>query len=65
MLSQVIEQRWGVCLKANRIYEILHSLGLSHQRGHRDYANADRQAQQFLSAKQVHKTLNFIFALVT
>ena len=46
VLSQVIEQRWELCLKDSRIYEILHELGLSHQRGHRDYANANRQAQQ-------------------
>lgn len=46
VLSQVIEQQWGVRLRDSRIYEILHSLGLSHQRGHRDYANADATAQQ-------------------
>ena len=46
IIAQVIEQRWGVQLKDSRIYEILDELGLSHQRGHRDYANADRQQQQ-------------------
>lgn len=46
ILATVIEQKWGVQLKDSRIYEILHSLGLSHQRGHRDYANADVTAQQ-------------------
>ncbi len=46
ILASVIEQRWGLALKDSRIYELLHQLGLSHQRGHRDYANADRQAQQ-------------------
>jgi len=44
--ATVSEQNWGVQLKDSRIYEILHCLGLSHQRGHRDYANADATAQQ-------------------
>jgi len=39
-------KNWGVQLKDSHIYEILHCLGLSHQRGHRDYANADATAQQ-------------------
>lgn len=46
IMAQVIEQRWKVQLKDSRIYEILNELGLSHQRGHRDYANADRHQQQ-------------------
>lgn len=46
ILAAVIEQRWGVTLKDSRIYKLLHQLGLSHQRGHRDYANADRPLQQ-------------------
>lgn len=41
IISKVIEQRWGVSLKDSRIYEILDSLKLSHQKAHRDYANAD------------------------
>lgn len=46
IIAEVIEQRWKVSLKDSRIYEILDELGLSHQRGHRDYANADKQQQQ-------------------
>ena len=46
ILATVIEQRWGVVLRDSRIYELLHQMGLSHQRGHRDYANAERQIQQ-------------------
>ncbi len=46
ILARVIEQRWGVGLRDSRIYELLHQMGLSHQRGHRDYANAERQIQQ-------------------
>ena len=46
ILSEVIEQRFGVQLKDSRIYEILKELGLSYQRAHRDYANADPKAQK-------------------
>ena len=46
ILSEVIAQRFGVQLKDSRIYELLEELGLSYQRAHRDYANADRQTQQ-------------------
>lgn len=46
ILSKVIAQQFEVQLKGSRIYEILNDLGLSYQRAHRDYANADRQAQQ-------------------
>ena len=46
ILSVVIEQRFEVQLKDSRIYELLSELGLSYQRAHRDYANADPQAQK-------------------
>lgn len=46
ILSEVIAQRWQVRLNDSRIYELLAELGLSYQRAHRDYANANRQAQQ-------------------
>lgn len=36
----------SVQLKDSRIYELLQELGLSYQRAHRDYANADLQAQK-------------------
>ena len=45
IIAQVIEQRWEVQLKDSHIYEILDEIGLSHQRGHRDYANAERPKQ--------------------
>lgn len=44
ILSEVIAQRFAVQLKDSRIYELLEELGLSYQRAHRDYANADPQA---------------------
>lgn len=46
ILSEVIEQRFEVQLKDSRIYELLSELGVSYQRAHRDYANADPKAQQ-------------------
>jgi len=46
ILSEVIAQRFEVQLKDSRIYELLEELGLSYQRAHRDYANADPTAQQ-------------------
>ena len=46
ILSEVIAQRWQVHLKDSRIYELLEQMGLSYQRAHRDYANANPQAQQ-------------------
>lgn len=46
ILSAVIAQRFEVSLKDSRIYELLSELGLSYQRAHRDYANADPGAQK-------------------
>lgn len=46
IISQVIAQRFKVQLKDSRIYELLHKLGLSYQRAHRDYANANPKAQK-------------------
>lgn len=46
VLSQVIAQQFNVQLKDSRIYELLDELGLSYQRAHRDYANADPIAQK-------------------
>jgi transposase len=50
IISRVIEQRWGVSLKDSRIYEILDSLKLSHQKAHRDYANVDEESQKEFTA---------------
>lgn len=46
LLLQVIDQLWQVQLKDSRLYEILHELGLSHQKAHRDYAEADPKQQE-------------------
>lgn len=45
IICNVIQTRWGVELKDSRIYEILDELHLSHQKAHRDYANADQDQQ--------------------
>lgn len=55
---KVIFARFEVQSKDSRVYELLDELGLSYQRAHRDYANADPQAQtEWVEA--VKKTLSF------
>ena len=46
IMIEVILKRWNIALKRTRVYEILHELGLSYQRGHRDYINGDKAKQQ-------------------
>ena len=46
IIQEVIQQKWEVELKDSRIYDILKELGLSHQKAHRDYENADSEQQQ-------------------
>jgi transposase len=46
IMIQVIDQKWNVQLKDSRIYEIIRELNLSYQKGHRDYANADKNQQK-------------------
>lgn len=46
IICTVIHTRWGVELKDSRVYEILQELNLSHQKAHRDYANADKDQQK-------------------
>lgn len=45
IICELIKQLFNVELKDSRIYEILDELGLSHQKAHRDYDNADKQKQ--------------------
>jgi transposase len=46
IIAAVIKQRWELELKTSRIYEILEQLNLSHQKAHRDYANASLPKQK-------------------
>lgn len=46
IIAEVIKQRWDVDLQDSRIYAILKELGLSHQKAHRDYENAEPLVQQ-------------------
>ena len=48
IIAEVIKQRWDVYLEDSRIYTIFKEVGLSHQKAHRDYENADPLAQQEL-----------------
>jgi transposase len=45
ILEQLLQQKFNVKLKDSRIYQILHELGLSHQKAHRDYDNANSESQ--------------------
>ncbi len=55
VIIEIIQSRWAVSLKSSRIYEILHEVGLSYQRAHRDYQPADKAAQ-IAFVEQVKKT---------
>jgi transposase len=46
IIGEVIKQRWNLDLQDSRIYAILKEMGLSHQKAHRDYENADPLVQQ-------------------
>jgi transposase len=46
IIGEVIKQLWGIELQDSRIYAILKEMGLSHQKAHRDYENADPLVQQ-------------------
>ena len=67
IMIQVIDRKWNVQLKDSRIYEIIGELNLSYQKGHRDYANADKgQQKQFIEVlkkteKSQSKRENSIF----
>lgn len=41
VIIELIKTKWNMSYKDSRIYQILNSLGLSHQKAHRDYANSD------------------------
>lgn len=45
IIAEILRSEMGVELKGSRIYEILDELNLSHQKAHRDYANADEEKQ--------------------
>lgn len=45
-IAAVIKKKWGIELKDSRIYEILDELGLSYQKAHRDYAEAETRSQK-------------------
>ncbi len=51
LLAAVVKQEFGVAYQPSGIYKLLDRMGLSHQRAHRDYGNADKQEQaQFIAA---------------
>jgi transposase len=46
MLVMIVEQKWGVTVSDQTIYNLLHRNKLSYQRGHRDYEPADPDEQR-------------------
>lgn len=47
LIKELLKEKWGIELKKSRIQEILHQeLGLSYQKFHRDYGNADKTKQK-------------------
>lgn len=46
IMIEVIQMKWNVTFKSSRVYEILDEVGLSYQRAHRDYVNADKAEQK-------------------
>ncbi|NER38642.1 MAG: winged helix-turn-helix domain-containing protein [Oscillatoria sp. SIO1A7] len=46
IIISLIKSKWNVSLKSSRIYEIFKEIGLSYQKAHRDYANADKEEQK-------------------
>jgi transposase len=45
VLTDLVAQRWQVQVTDQTIYNFLHQIRFSYQRAHRDYLNADPQAQ--------------------
>ena len=51
-----MNQKWNIQLKDSRIYDILKEMGISHQKAHCDYENADQQSQQdFTTIKKLEE----------
>jgi transposase len=54
-LCRFLKEYWGVEYHTSRIYEILSALGLSHQKAHRDYLEANPSKQRAY-AKRLKKS---------
>lgn len=46
ILVKIVEQKWGITVSDQTIYNLLHRNKLSYQRGHRDYEPADLDEQR-------------------
>jgi transposase len=45
LIKELIKQEFGVDYQTSGVYKLLYRMGLSHQKAHRDYANASREEQ--------------------
>lgn len=59
IIADVINSKWNVELKDSRIYQILEEMGVSHQKAHRDYENADPEAQKEFVSKVKKNLKNY------
>lgn len=46
LIKELIKQEFAVDYQTSGIYKLLSRLGLSHQKAHRDYANASKEEQR-------------------
>lgn len=45
-IAALVKQEFGVVYQPSGIYKLLDRMGLSHQRAHRDYGNANKEEQE-------------------
>lgn len=45
LIKDLIKQEFDVAYQTSGVYKLLYRMGLSHQKAHRDYANASKQEQ--------------------
>jgi len=46
LIAAFVKQAFGVTYQPSGIYKLLDRMGLSHQRAHRDYGNANKEEQE-------------------
>jgi transposase len=56
IIAQYIKREFKVIYQPTSVYDVLARLGLSHQRAHQDYANADKQEQAVFVSKVKKKS---------
>lgn len=44
--AEVIQQKYGIKISRDAVYDLFHRYGLSYHKGHRDYIEADKEKQK-------------------